>query len=81
MKSEHSNTIQKNKQRGPNSTQKLLHRKGNHKENEKTTHRMGEKISKWCNWQGVDVQNIQKAHAAQYQKNKQPNQKMGRRSK
>ena len=26
-------------------------------------------------------QNIQTAHTAQYQKNKQPNQKMGRRSK
>ena len=30
---------------------------------------------------GVNIQNIQTAHAALYQKNKQSNQKMGRRSK
>ena len=29
----------------------------------------------------ISLQNIQVAHAAQYQKNKQPNQKMGRRPK
>jgi len=28
-----------------------------------------------------NLQNIQAAHAAQYQKNKQPNQKMGRKPK
>ena len=30
---------------------------------------------------GINLQNIQTAHAAQYQKNKQPNPKMGIRSK
>ena len=30
---------------GPNQTYKLLHSKGNHKQNEKTTHRMGENIA------------------------------------
>ena len=30
----------------PNSTQKLLHNKGNHKQNEKTIYRMGENICK-----------------------------------
>ena len=29
----------------------------------------------------INFQNIQTAHAAQYQRNKQPNQKMGRRTK
>ena len=29
----------------------------------------------------INLQNIQAAHAAQYQKNKQPNQKVGRRPK
>ena len=29
----------------------------------------------------INLQNIQAAHAAQYQKNKQPNQKLGRRPK
>ena len=30
----------------PNQTYKLLHSKGNHKQNEKTTYRMGENICK-----------------------------------
>ena len=52
----------------------LLYSKGNHKQTEKTTHRLGENICK----QGISLQNLQTAHAAQYRKNKQPNQKMGR---
>ena len=31
--------------------------------------------------QSINLQNIQTAHGAQYQKNEQPNQKMGRRPK
>ena len=31
---------------GLNQTQKLLHNKGNHQQNEKTTYRMGENICK-----------------------------------
>ena len=58
-----------------------MHSKGNHKQNEKTTHRMGENICKQCNWQGINLQNLQTGHAAQYQKHKQPNQKIGRRPK
>ena len=42
---------------------------------------MGENICKQSDQQGINLQNIQIAHAAQYEKNKQPNQKMGRRSK
>ena len=41
---------------------------------------MGGNICKQSNWQGINLQNIQTAHAAQYQKNKQSNQKMGQRS-
>ena len=41
---------------------------------------MGENICKWCDWQGINLQNIQTAHAAQYKK-KKFNQKMGRRPK
>ena len=33
------------------------------------------------NQQRTNLQNIQAAHAAQYQKNKQPNQKTGQRTK
>jgi len=42
---------------------------------------MGENNYKRSNRQMINLQNIQAAHAAQYQKNKQPNQKMGRRPK
>ena len=42
---------------------------------------MGENICKQCYQQGISLQNLQTAYAAQYQKNKQPNQKMDRRSK
>ena len=54
----------------------------NHKQNEKTTYRMGENICQWCDWQGINLQNIQTAHTVQYPKKQtQPNQKMGRRTK
>ena len=43
---------------------------GNNKQNEKTTHRMGENICKRSNQQGVNLQNIQTAHAGQYQNKK-----------
>ena len=56
---------------GPNETSKLLHSKGNHKQNKKTTHRMGENICKRSDQQGINLQNIQIAHAAQYQKKNQ----------
>ena len=42
---------------------------------------MGESICKWSNRQRINLQNIQAARAAQYQKNKQPNPKMGRKPK
>ena len=49
---------------------------------------MGENIFKWSNWQRINLQNIQIAHGAHYQKHKQFNQKykqlsqkMGRKPK
>ena len=42
---------------------------------------MGENICKQINGQRINFQNTQTAHGAQYQKNKQTNQKMGRRPK
>ena len=36
---------------------------------------MGENICKWSNWQRINLQNIQIAHGAHYQKHKQLNQK------
>ena len=38
-----------------------MHSKGNHKENKKITHRMGENISKQSNQRGINLQNIQTA--------------------
>ena len=48
---------------------------------EKAAFRMGENNSKWSNWQTTNLKNIQAAPAAQYQKNKWPNQKMSQRTK
>ena len=42
---------------------------------------MGENNSKWSNWQTKNLKNIQATPAAQFQKNKRPNQKMGQRIK
>ena len=42
---------------------------------------MGENNSKWNNWQRVNFQNIQAAYNTQFQKQKQPNQKLGKRPK
>ena len=50
---------------GLNQTYKLLHSKGNCKENEKTTYRMGENSCKQCNWQGINLQNIKIPHTTQ----------------
>ena len=55
-----------------------MHSKGNYKQGEKKTFRMGENNNKWNNWQRINFQNIQAAHTTQYQKNKQPNQKVGK---
>ena len=41
--------------------------------------RMGENNSKWSNWQTTDLKNVQATPAAQFQKNKRPNQKVGQR--
>ena len=43
---------------GPNQTSKLLNSKGNCKQNEKTTYRLGENICKQCSQQEVNFQNV-----------------------
>ena len=57
-----------------------MHSKGSNKQNEKIMHRMGQNIWKQNNQQGINLQNIQTAHAAN-SKNKQHHQKRGRKSK
>ena len=47
---------------GPNQIYKILHSKGNHKQNEKTIYRMAENSFKCCNGQGLNFQNIQTPH-------------------
>ena len=42
---------------------------------------MGENNSKWSNWQRINLKNIQATPAAQFQKNKWPNQKNGPKNK
>ena len=42
---------------------------------------MEENICKWCDWQGIEFQNMQTAHRTQQQRNKWSNPKMSRRSK
>ena len=48
-----------------NQTYKLLHSKGNHKQNEKATYRTGSKYLQTTDWQGLNFQNIQMAHTTQ----------------
>ena len=50
---------------GPNQTYKLLHSRGNHKQNEKTTCGIGENICERCNQQRLNFQYIQMAHTTQ----------------
>ena len=58
-----------------------MHNEGNYKQGEKTAFRVGENNSNRSNWQRINLKNIQATQAAQYQKNKQPNQKMSQRTK
>ena len=58
-----------------------MHNKGNYKHGEKTAFIMGENNSKGSNWERINLKNIQVAHAAQFQENKWPNQKIGQRTK
>ena len=66
---------------GPNQTYKLLHSKGNHKQNKKISYRIEECICHQSDGQGLNFQNIQTAHTTQQQKSKRPNSKVGRRPK
>ena len=64
---------------GPNKANKLLHSKGNHKQDKKTTYRI-EDICKQCDQQGLNFQNTLYKQLIQLNI-KQPNQKMDRKPK
>ena len=55
-----------------------MHNERNYKQDEKASLRMAENNSSWNNGQRMNLENIHSAHAAQYQKNEQPNQKAGK---
>ena len=57
-----------------------MYSKGNHKQNEKTTYRLGENIFRLCDPQGIKFQNLYIAHTIA-RNPEQPNEKMARRSK
>ena len=57
-----------------------MHNEGSYKQGEKTAFRMGENNSKRSNGQRINIKNIQATPAAQFQKNKRPNQKMAQRT-
>ena len=57
-----------------------MHNKGKHFKKKDNLY-LGENICKQCNQQQINIQNMRTVHIARYQKGKQPNQNMGRRSK
>jgi len=60
-------------------TENILHNKGNHEQNEKTTYWIGEDICKWYIWKGVNIQNIK--NSGNSTSKKQPTQlKNGQRT-
>ena len=58
-----------------------MHSKGNHTKMKRQPIEWEKNICKLSNRLVINLQNIQTAHAAQYEKDKQPNQKIGGRSK
>ena len=63
---------------GPNQIYKLLHSKGIHKQAEKTNYRMGENIANDVTNKGLISKIYKQFTELNINKNKQPNQKMGR---
>ena len=57
-----------------------MYNEGNYKQGEKTAFKM-EKIIANEATDRINLQNIKVAHTAHYQKNQQPNQKVGKRAK
>ena len=43
-----------------------------------TAYRMGENICKWCDWKGLNFQDIQKDHTTWQQQKDNPIEKTGR---
>ena len=54
-----------------------MHNEGNYRQGEKRAFRMGENNCKWSISQIINIKNKEATPAAQFQKNKWPNQKNG----
>ena len=63
------------------SEKAALHKEGKYKQSEKAAFRMEEDNRKWNNWQRIKFQNIQTAHAPQYQKKRTTQSKSGPENK
>lgn len=50
------------------------------KERNEATYEKGENICKWCDWQGLNVQNTQKTHTIQQQKGQTTRPKTGQKT-
>ena len=53
----------------------FLHSRGNHKQDEQMSLRLGENFCKWSNGQMINLQTIQTTYAAQCQKKKKKEKK------
>ena len=58
----------------PIKLKSLFAKERNPETKQKYSPRMEENICKWCDWQWINLQNLQTVHQAEYQTNKQTNQ-------
>ena len=58
-----------------------MHSKGNHQQSKKTMYGMGESILKRCDWQRVNIQNLQTAYTINIKEQKQNNNNKTTQSK
>jgi len=62
----------------PNQTQAFAQQ--SNQQNEKTVYKMGENTCKQCNWQVVNIQNIQTAYNTMYLKKHTKKSKIGEKT-
>lgn len=55
---------------GIHQIKRLLHGEGNRQQNKTVIYWMGDYVSNWFLWQGVNIQNLRRTYTAQHQKKK-----------